>query len=611
MHSTGYNLFMTGQTARVCVGRRGILTLVALAIVTLLLGVGTSLAGAPEYMKVRVHAGMGIEVKVSTNAAGLLVADDIEALDKPRRPKLRGPISSADADRRTIVVFGMRINVTEDTEFDKGAFDDLRAGQRIEVKCAVAEDGTWEARQIATVDIKESNKVKGTITEVSVDGTPPDSIGISGLRILLVEETDTEEASVLTDPLDAWLVGRAVRHDVLHRLGVNTGQRVFMGVEYRHNVRSVSEFDLTQRFQSDQDDTQPELRVRLTGLWTKHVRTYIEGRARVVYVLSSDLNVEPAGVEFDLTQAFVLINNVVVKGVALQLGRQEFDDPREWIYDEYLNAARAYFVGSRFLHVELGLINGGLKVKYDTWTDVTGTIGVRLNKRNTVSAWMLTRKDSDVIRNREPTWWGLRYFGDIGRTLYPWLDAAVMRGEDKHRPLRAWAFDAGATLVAHRIPFSPSLTAGYAFGTGDETGGDEFDTTFRQTGYEDNSGRLGGVVSQRYYGATLDPELSNLAILTLGVGLRPIRGSSLEVVYHTYQQDWPDDEIRGNLVDPPARPNSVATGIGRGLDIVVGSPVLFNHIRAAYTFGVFEPGAAFAPRQEKAYMNKLNVTIRF
>ena len=105
--------------------------------------------------------------------------------------------------------------------------------------------------------------------------------------------------------------------------------------------------------------------------------------------------------------------------------------------------------------------------------------------------------------------------------------------------------------------------------------------------------------------------MSNLAILTLGVGLRPIRGSSLEVVYHTYQQDWPDDEIRGNLVDPPARPNSVATGIGRGLDIVVGSPVLFNHIRAAYTFGVFEPGAAFAPRQEKAYMNKLNVTIRF
>ena len=71
--------------------------------------------------------------------------------------------------------------------------------------------------------------------------------------------------------------------------------------------------------------------------------------------------------------------------------------------------------------------------------------------------------------------------------------------------------------------------------------------------------RFGGAVSQKIYGALLDPELSNLEVTTLGVGTRPAPDASFEVIWHRYRQQAAHDNLRGsNLVDPPARPNGAS-----------------------------------------------------
>ncbi|MGI6657130.1 MAG: alginate export family protein [Desulfobulbus sp.] len=105
----------------------------------------------------------------------------------------------------------------------------------------------------------------------------------------------------------------------------------------------------------------------------------------------------------------------------------------------------------------------------------------------------------------------------------------------------------------------PSLTVGYALGSGDRKGG-SVNRTFRQSGLQDNTCRFNGVEDFQMYGEVLDPELSNIGITTLAVGIRPSARSSLDLVHHLYRQDV---GVSGRL--PGARIRARATGKSRDL----------------------------------------------
>jgi len=148
----------------------------------------------PEYMKLKV--GDAVEVDGEWDKkAGNFVADDIEKLPEPRRPKLRGAIAKILAAEKCFVLFGIKIKVDDKTEFmDNGGrttrFENLKVKTRIEVTSRVDKDGNWIARKIEVGKLKASDKAKGTVTRIAFDGTPPDTFEISGLKILVVEGTD-------------------------------------------------------------------------------------------------------------------------------------------------------------------------------------------------------------------------------------------------------------------------------------------------------------------------------------------------------------------------------------------------------------------------------------
>jgi alginate production protein len=250
-----------------------------------------------------------------------------------------------------------------------------------------------------------------------------------------------------------------------------------------------------------------------------------------------------------------------------------------------------------------------LKEKIETWTDVLGQVRWYFDRHSRIRGYVLLRKDSDEIRNREPVWWGVGFDGRMHRMIRTWMEIAVMRGTDKGRKLRSWAYDIGATFkpIDHRS--APFLTLAHARGSGDETGGDGIDNNFRQTGYEDNVDSFGGVITTRYYGEVLDPELSNLKILTLALGIRPLNVMSLEAVYHSYRQDQLDDRLRGDLIDPPARPNEISDDIGWELDFLVGVSKLWRRVNLSWVIAIFNPGKAFDPFLENAILNRLNLKI--
>jgi alginate production protein len=583
-----------------------------LAVTCLALPV-SALGAAPEYQKLGLKVGTGIEVAGRLDAAGFFVASDLQLLPNPRRPKLRADLAAFDSGKGVLTVLGRTIALEDDTEFEATGRSSLRAGQRIEVSCAVDAAGRWTARTVTGGPLKATDKIKGTITSMQYDGQAPDTLSISGLLVLLDGRTDLDEASALRDKRDENLFGvlaepDATRLDGVHVLG---GGLMGLAVQYRHNLALSDEYDLTSRYDSDVDDTQPELRARWSGFWTPSVRTYVEARARRHYVLNSDLSVSDDDAELHLVQAWALWNGGPSRRLALAIGRQDYDEDREWLYDEYLDAARAVWTPADPWSVQASWIHSvqPLKDKSSTWTDALVVVDRYLDKRSRLSAWVLARRDSDPGRNREPVWVGLRYFGEPRRGVTAWGELSRMTGEDKYKPLEAWALDLGGTLHLTATPGSPALTAGYAFGSGDDTGADGIDGTFRQTGYQDNSARLGGLSSAYYYGAVLDPELANLHVLTVGAAARPLRDTSIEILWHGYRQDAPDNEVKGNLVDPPARPNGVSTDIGWGLDFIVAPPRLWGTVRAAWTFGIFEPGAAFEPRRDRAIMHRVNITV--
>lgn len=593
---------------------------VAVAIIMVLTVFGqSSLGGEPEYVELDLKVGQAVEIKGYYGDENIFVATDIELLPKPRRPKVRGEIQDIDYRHNSITLYGVPIRITEDTEFlDKGdsrtTFDDLKIGQRVYVACKFDKEGNWIARKVTSQGVKKSNKIKGTLTDVSIDGAPPDTLDISGLLILLNKKTDVNDPTGHIFPIEKKIFGDlSAASPLLLDDGRLLYDRIVVRGQYRQDLRGVRQFDLTDRWDNDQDDTQPDIRLEATGYWSETIRTQAQLRIRKRYILSNDSN---SALKGQFTELYLLAKDIGGSGFALQVGRQDFDEPREWLFDEYLDAIRIYYYNLKPVVFEAAYITHSiapLKEKARTWTDLFARVRWFRDRDNVLSAYLLTRSDSDEIRKRQPRWYGLRYYGLIRNTkasLRPWADWAIMRGEDKHRTLKAWAVDAGATATAVNIAGAPSLTVAYAIGSGDDTGSDPVDYRFRQTGYEDNVDRFGGITSVRYYGTVLDPELSNLKILTLGAGVRPIENASVELVYHSYRQHRPDRDIKGSRLS--ATPDGISDDIGWGLDLMVGVAHIWDRVRASWTLSWFNPGTTFEPLfVETAVQSKLNVRVGF
>ena len=577
------------------------------------------IAGTPEYMQLTYKVGQAYEIELVTDKNGALTANDIEELPKPREPKLRGEIKSIVADSAIVRMFGISVKFTTETEFvmdgtEKYSFASLKQGQRVEISCKISDANEWIARKVSVTNIKKSDKVKGTVTRVAVDGRIPDTLEISGINILLVPETDVNKPTSYREVVKEELFGALAPNTPTEEVGrLQVGNSIVVIGDYRQTFRTESELDLSRRFDSNQSEIEPYLRLTAMGYINPELRGLAQARVWKNFVISSQQDEASSSVKLEMTQFYLLAPNIGNTGFAAQIGRQNFESPREWLFDDYLDAARLYFFGVTPLRFEVAAIHSvnPLNSKFRTWTDLYGMVAVRLDKYNSISAYMLSRSDTD-IRNREPIWWGATYTGRIRSQFRPWANFALMRGTDKGRPLNAYAFDLGSAYVATGIEWTPSITVGYAFASGDDLGSADTDQEFRQTGYEDNTSRFGGLSKSSIYGLVLNPELSNLAILTVGAGCRPFGQASLELFYRVYRQHHAAPDLQGTgLVDPPARPNGSNDDIGSAIDLIASSPLILQSMRLVWSIGIFNPGDAYEPRQKRASVSRLEMNISF
>ena len=513
---------------------------------------------------------------------------------------------------------------------------DLTIGQWAKIKIDTLESGQWHAQRIEIRSVESRLKIEGTIIS-----TWDDSISVNGLVVRVPGNVRLDEGALtpserlfsdLVTPQDpkqpspwfsnGWLWSRG-------KVGVN--QRI------------ENDFSIGDSTADHYREAEPSMRLELTARGPAGLSAFLKLRSRNTFVLeNAPLRKRPHEQAIDLYEGYALWRDIAALPLALQVGRQDFDEYREWIFDAQLDAIRAYAYPLYPITLEVAYINSlddSRNNKFRTLTDYLVHLHGRPVSSTELGVYRLWRTDDD-IRGREPIWTGVRWRGDyIG--IRPWADLSWLRGWDKGRRFDASAYDVGATITKNLGPSRISVTFSAARATGNDadpkTSG--VDRQFRQTGYEDNTGAYGGVTSFQYYGEVFDPELANLDILTLGAGATLTQRASIDVVYHRYNQseymeglsrdlegtDLTLYDYGGRGIDPdnnrPVKEMFPYQHVGWELDVIVGFVRVFRLLDVKWVTGFFIPQDAlsppfweqlpFKPKKRTSYLNQLNVEYRF
>jgi alginate production protein len=304
-------------------------------------------------------------------------------------------------------------------------------------------------------------------------------------------------------------------------------------------------------------------------------------------------------------QAFATVRNDSGR-TQVHVGRRNYEDDRHWLYDTSMDVVAATFregvfraevsMGREILvDLDLAPQNRQVKDRIDTFMlygEYRGIEDLRL------AAYSITRHDRSGVEGR-PQLLGLRALGNPADGLNYWAELAYTGGHDATgRKFSGQGLDAGFTYSFARVAHRPHVSLGYAFGSGDANPNDSRNREFRQSGLQSNEIRLGGIPKFKIYGETLDPELSNLHILTAGIGFRPTPQTSVELVYHAYRLDQVAQELRNSALTAEMNQlDNVAPSkdVGRALDIVLGFRNVFGLKRLGIDLraGWFYPGKAF------------------
>lgn len=303
-----------------------------------------------------------------------------------------------------------------------------------------------------------------------------------------------------------------------------------------------------------------------------------------------------------LSESFIFFGDLSGGVLDLQAGRINFDDRREWLYDQNLDGLRAFWRAYGYM-AELSVtttLSDGNERDEDTYN----YIAYLTDEERRLAGYVIHRDTSHSDTDQDISHIGVRAYGKWPTRHKSWLEASVIYGTKNDTDLRGWGFDLGTIRSLGRRGY---LTAAWAFGKGDGDPKNGTDGNFRQTGLQDNNGKFGGVTSFKYYGELFDPELANLHILTLGVGSRLAPRFSIDLVGHYYRQDEADNKIVKTDLDRD--PTGDDRALGWEVDAIIGwRPV------PSWDFEIvvarFDPGSAFS-KNDEAWLGKLHVRYRY
>ena len=577
---------------------------------------------------------IGARVKLTGRWTGeLLNVSSLRKWDPSKeedRGNVAGVVDAVDPGSRTLRIGPIEVVWTDATRFEVLAASDLKAGASIE---AIGKRVGVRTIRATLIEPKSASPgylaLGGTVT-----GATQLESGIVRLTILDIpaqagRTAYTRARELARDPDD-------LRPEDQLQVSLFGGP-LTIGGEISNSLRASTDRDLDPHGEDDSVSLGQELKVELFYAPTDSVWVYLKNKA----LYEADVYSEDGAREFEQSverdEHWLYVASLFGSNVSLQIGRQRFRDDRRWWWDESLDALR--------LHYDTFTTHGEFAIAEELWKDrfeagaidpedeqvlrALGSYSWSRTRNLTLSAFGLYAFDhsggasladrTSGIREDESdgrlVWLGARADGRIPVfTLDPvdyHLTAATVTGretrieydtdpdgqsrvdERSRHNVFGLAFDSAASW-ALPLPLRPSLSVGYAFATGDRSPDGRTDHTFRQTGLQENRARHHGAIRFRYYGEVLQPELSNLHVATAGIGFPLLGSSSIDVVYHYFEQVVGIDEVQGSRLR--ADPDGEKRTLGQELDLILGIQE-WEHLEIRLAGGVFLAGPAFGDNE--------------
>jgi len=557
------------------------------------------LASAQEQQGEGLTVGHWVSVKGELDGRGEFVASAVEVLDPADEEVLIGMVEKVERSEARFRLLGRPVYVSEKTEWRKLDWTTL-AGARVKVEGHHRGPQRFSSRAISTRGAGRDQLVG------RLDHLERTAKGLTGAVMDFLIRVPGTVAVESEKPLDQYsLAAPRAEREVLVRVRdeddfipgtYELAENLYLGARLELGGAYEQDRDLDE--ESEQDDTIGEVRLRGEMTWRPTERFF--GLLGVTLgALYEDE--ETDGSRFEQTarvpELFGYWYDVGVEGLDFQIGRQDFDERREWLWDENLDAVRVWYRHPAFrVEVSASTVFWDSSERNEESSNFIAYV-TNNNPDKVVGAYVVDRRgtyvydprDGDRATDNYPIHFGARAFGEWIPGTDSWLEISSLRGYREFSDLDGFGFDVGSTIKPAAIePYY--VNVGFAFGSGDDDPFDGVDETFRQTGFQDNNDKLGGVTSFRYYGELLDPELSNLEIWTLGAGRRFGRALSLDLLFHDYRQDVAADR----LIETALRkaPNGLSADLGWEVDLVLGVRFWKGWDFEAIV-SRFEPGAAF------------------
>ncbi len=577
------------------------------AAFTLLLALALQGCVVPKRTLERLSPGMWVEVR-GTEFGRNPAIQKIEQVerspsDTPDKVEITAPVREG-LEGKSFKVLGGKVRLVEKTTFEdlnrkEVPQFDLDPGKWLKIRARIKKDqDRLQARSIREISERDRFKVAGEITSLDVKnnlvhvGTLP-FVFQSRSQITLLE-------AQRKNPLRLFIEDD--KKGVPFTIHLTDNLLLGGGIEVKFEMDQ--DLDLDSGRQRDREKLNTG--VKLDLLWA-----FDDEGSFVLFEPSATRRARfnensPDETDYDMEISRAYAYYKISDMFQLEFGRQDFDDYREWLYDERLDGVRLHTRTER-LHLELSASAGREVAAPDNDTEDTylfaGVCEYEVRDRHYLSGYVLKRKDGTQT-DFEPLLFGTRSYQRPRKGLGHWAELSFASGIDGLKDIDGRAFDVGLMYRLNQ-PWHLTLFGGYAFARGRRDGTNR--EGYRQSGLQDNNGKFGGVTSYKYYGEVFEPELANMAIVTAGIGFRPSRQVSLDIVVHSYKQDLKsttlaDDGLRGS-----ASPNGSFAELGRELDLILGYRQA-GWLHTELVLGGFFPGKAFDD-QDNAY--KLELLVRF
>jgi alginate production protein len=563
-------------------------------------------AGAPR----RLAPGSWLSVEGDFDGQGVFQAREVETTFE-RRASLKGLLDEYDPRTGNVRFGSVRfvLDALTRIEDDAGGVlsrSDLRTGDRVKVALEMDGAGTPRVRRIRRLEgTAPTRRIEGPLESFPERDSQRFKFRLLGME---VQADSTTRWTGIPGPLST-----VDDEDLRPGGGIRLGRIGTLSGEVRFDYRGRENFDLTDELQRDVATRRYRAEIEFTFPSTRRLSGMAELKGVDEQALVDEAETFDGVQDVTLGETYLLLSGILTPHGSLQIGRARFDDERDWLFRRDLDALRIFFDFSR-AHVEASVSEELVDPVGDRQKDIRNTLlfaSLFPGRGNVLSAYLFDRSDRFLEddgdrRDFSPRYLGIRAHRERERFWSYWLEAARADGSMGDRKLRGRAFDAG---VSFTVPagWEPTLTVGYAFGSGDEDPFDDVDRTFRQTGLHLNNGKWNGVTSFRYYGQLLRPELANLHIETYALGIRPRSKTSFDLVYHRYRLDRPASRlVRSTIRD--RRLNLLDLDVGREWDLVIGFEEI-PHLEFEIDLGLFRAGEAFLGEVDPA--KDISVKVKF